>query len=152
MLKAIVSPSFRLLMAVTRLVLPALKSVLSAVLTVMVAARRVATDAATAVTAKRERSFFIKFLRCEGLPQLSVQEDGRLPASDSRGKDYQQSTRQVANPCARRCNSSRNAWMSGDVLPGQSAASVTGRKPSSGKARILGESLGRGTATDKPMP
>src|SRR5437660_12252455 len=74
MLKAIVSPSFRLLMAVTRLVLPALKSVLSAVLTVMLAARRAATDAATAVTAKRERSFFIKFLRCEGLHQLSVQE------------------------------------------------------------------------------
>src|SRR2546421_11064324 len=113
MLKVIVSPSFRLLMAVTRLVLPALKSVLSAVLTVMLAARRAATDAATAVTAKRERSFFIKFLRCEGLHQLSVQELAiYLPTPDFRGKVYQQRTRQAVNPCARRCNSSRNDWMS----------------------------------------
>src|SRR5438445_8556261 len=35
-----------------------------------------------------------------------------------------------ALPISRRCNSSRNAWMSGDVLPGQSAASVTGDRKS----------------------
>src|SRR2546429_6796941 len=100
----------------------------------MLGAGGAATAAATAVTAKRERSFFIKFLRCEGLHQLSVQELAiYLPTPDFRGKVYQQRTRQAVNPCARRCNSSRNDWMSGDALPGQSAASVTGRKPSSGK-------------------
>ena len=53
---------------------------------------------------------------------------------------------------ARRCNSSRNAWMSGLSLPGQSAARTTGLNPSRGMARTLDARLFLGMATDSPMP
>src|SRR5438874_10655992 len=59
MLKLIVSPAFRLLIAVTRFVLPGLKSVLSSVLTEMIAAGTVVTLAATAAVAKRRAIFFM---------------------------------------------------------------------------------------------
>src|SRR6266576_3411136 len=57
MLKAIVSPLFRLFMAVTRLVMPALKSLLLVVLTTMVAARP--REHITMQVVRRRNSFFI---------------------------------------------------------------------------------------------
>src|SRR5438445_4402920 len=116
--------------------------------------------AATAVRAQNWRTFFIVPLSNEGNSSalerhVSINSLLLLARNNPWVGNHSGACAksiQLVSDCARRCNSSKNAWMSGVNLPGQSAASVTGENPSKGTARIPGDSLDRGMATDKPMP
>src|SRR2546430_561177 len=85
-------------MAVTRLVLPALKSVLSSVLTVMIAARVVVTQAITAVTAKRGANFYIGATGMKKCFSYRFRQEEELPVSALQGKTLFLKQRDQINP------------------------------------------------------